>query len=109
MAAFSTTFSPAVWLQRVAVAEPTQNLSAGADDMQVEVLRLRNGERLAHTKQPWQSLLVVVAGAISLERSDCAEADFQVATVMLAIPAEVEFRLTAHETPTRLVLIRDGA
>ncbi len=80
----------------------------GADGLLVEVLRLRNGERVARPGQPWQSLLVVVAGAISLERTDCADPDYQVATVMLAIPAEVDFRLNAHDSPTRVVLIRVG-
>lgn len=80
----------------------------GADGLQVEVLRLRNGERIARPGQPWQSLLVVAAGAISLERADCDEPDYQVATVMLAIPAAVDFRLTAHDSPTRVVLIRVG-
>lgn len=83
--------------------------AANADGLQVEVLRLRNGERIARSGQPWQCLLVVAAGAISLERTDCSEPDYQVATVMLAIPAEVDFRLTAHDSPTRVVLIRVGA
>lgn len=89
---------PAAWPQRVSVAEGPE----------VEVLRLRNGERLYLSAQPGQSLLVLVAGAISLERADCSDPDYQVATVMLAIPAGVDFALTAHESPTRLVLIQGG-
>ena len=90
------------------MAEGFAEQPAGADGLQVEVLRLRNGERIARSGQPWQCLLVVVAGAISLERADCSEADFQVATVMVTIPAEVDFRLTAHDSPTRVVLIAEG-
>jgi hypothetical protein len=93
--------SPAGWAPVPIMAE-----TAG---VRVETLVLRNGERLARQGTPWQQLLVLLAGALSLERSDCADADFQVATVMLAIPPGVDFRLTAHETPTRLVLIGDGA
>lgn len=89
---------PVAWLQRLSVAEGPE----------VEVLRLRNGERLSRPGQPWQCLLVLVAGAISLERADCSDPDYQVATVMLAIPAGVDFALTAHESPTRLVLIHGG-
>lgn len=87
------------------VAWPPPTVTEGPE---VEVLRLRNGQRLVRPGQPWQSLLVVVAGAISLERSDCAEPDFQVATVMLAIPPGVDWALTAHESPTRVVLIAQG-
>ena len=105
MAVFSTTFWPAVWPQPLIVAEGYPEQAASGDGLQVEVLRLRNGRKLSRGGQPWQTLLVIVAGAISLERSDCAEPDFQVATVMLAIPAGVDWRLTAHETPTRVVLI----
>lgn len=75
---------------------------------EVEDLRLRNGQRLSRAGQPWQTLLVVAEGAISLERSDCSDPDYQVATVMLAIPPGVDFRLTAHDSPTRLVLIAEG-
>lgn len=75
---------------------------------EVEVLRLRNGERLSRSARSGQSLLVLVAGVISLDRADCSDPDYQVATVMLAIPAGVDFALTAHESPTRLVLIHGG-
>jgi hypothetical protein len=90
------------------VAEGFAEQPSGGDGLQVEVLRLRNGERIARPGQPWQCLLVVATGAISLERSDCSEADFQVATVMVTIPPGVDFRLTAHDSPTRVVLIRVG-
>lgn len=90
------------------MAEGFPEQPASGDGLQVEVLQLRNGERLSRPGQPWQSLLVVAAGAISLERTDCADPDYQVATVMLAIPAAVDFRLTAHASPTRVVLIRVG-
>lgn len=90
------------------MAEGFAEQPASGDGLQVEVLRLRNGERIARPGQPWQCLLVVVAGAISLERSDCVEPDFQVATVMVTIPAGVDWRLIAHETPTRVVLIPEG-
>ena len=90
------------------MAEGFAEQPAGADGLQVEVLRLRNGERIARPGQPWQCLLVVVTGAISLERSDCNDPDFQVATVLLAIPPGVDWRLVAHDTPTRVVLIAEG-
>lgn len=109
MVAFSTTCWPVAWPQVLTVAEGLPEQAPSGEGLQVEVLHLRNGERIARPGQPWQSLLVVVAGAISLERSDCAEPDYQVATVMLAIPAGVDFRLTAHDSPTQLVLIREGA
>lgn len=79
-----------------------------AEGPEVEVLRLCNGQRITRPGALWQTLLVVVAGAISLDRADCSDPDFQVATVMLAIPAGVDWALTAHESPTRLVLIKAG-
>lgn len=79
-----------------------------AEGPEVEVLRLRNGERIPRPGAPWQTLLVVIAGAISLDRADCSDPDYQVATVMLAIPAGVDWALTAHESPTRVVLIGEG-
>ena len=90
------------------MAEGFAEQPATADGLQVEVLRLRNGEPIARPGQPWQCLLVVVTGAISLERSDCNDPDFQVATVLLAIPPGVDWRLVAHDTPTRVVLIAEG-
>ncbi len=97
MAAFSTMCWPGAW--------PALPVTEGPA---VEVLGLRNGERSTRGGQPWQTLLVVVAGAISLDRADCSDPDYQVATVMLAIPAGVDWALVAHETPTRVVLIAQG-
>lgn len=79
-----------------------------AEGPEVELLRLRNGQRIARPGQPWQSLLVLVAGAISLERADYCDPDYQVATVMLAIPPGVDYAFTAHDSPTQVVLIQGG-
>lgn len=64
-----------------------------------------NGESLPAERFEVREILVIIEGCISLEREDCADSDLHIATETIEIPAGVRRSITAHETPTRFVLI----
>lgn len=72
---------------------------------QVETVHAENGEALGRERFEQREIIVIVEGCISIDREDCAEADLHVATETIEIPGGVERSITAHETPTHLVLI----
>ncbi len=83
----------------------TRLLKGPLSEYEVEVLFARNGEATPRETHSFEELIVITDGAISLERSDCAEPELHIATELIEIPAGVEHLLRVHETPTRLVII----
>lgn len=71
----------------------------------MEKVHAENGDTLDFESFEAGEILVIVEGCISLQRGDCDDAEFHVATETVGIPAGVPRSITAHETPTYLVLI----
>lgn len=77
--------------------------SCRLDTLQVRLLDLKNGEQLRFDAAT-ERHLVLTDGAVSLALAE-GSPQLHLPTELLSLPAGMPGLLTAHATPTRLVLI----
>lgn len=88
------------------MADIDRLVSGMKKEVSVEVVHAVNGDHLSEEGSETVELITILAGSISLDRSDCSDADLHVARETIEIPPGVSRRITVHETPTLLVFIR---
>ncbi len=90
----------------------TRLFKGPANDFEVEIVFAESGERSPKESHPFDEIIVVTAGAITIERSDEGNAISCTAPGFIEIPAGVEHVVGADSTPTKVVVIhpdrRDG-
>jgi quercetin dioxygenase-like cupin family protein len=87
------------------VPDMTRVFKGARNDLEVEIVLAEERGESPRESHPFNELLVLLEGAIELERSDEEATRTYSPTCLVEIPAGVEHVIKNHTLPTKLIVI----